>query len=432
MSLAQKRAIAANYARKKAYGGSGAYYKKTVRRVPRKKKASPLYRPVITKHGAYGFKEAGQDIGKAIGGALGAGLGYITGMGDYKYNITANSIMGGIYDPPELHNRSDRVVCIRHREYIADISSTTGFHLQSFEINPGLRTTFPWLSQVAEAFEEYRFTGLVFEYKTMCSDFSTTTAGSLGTAIMSTQYNVLSPNFSDKVSMNNYEFSNDSKPSLSFLHPIECKRSLNPVSELFVRTGDVTTGDLRLYDHGNFQIATQGMQNDSGVIGELWATYEVEFYKAKYIQGVGAELFSDHWTNTVGLSGAQPIGTNPVLHSGSNLGTSISGSNINQVLFPPDLSDGNYLVLYQITGTSAACVGPGFTFVNCTALNIWKNDTTSSINNSSTTTPVYIQSFILQITGQDASFTFSTGAQLPTSPTSMDLWISQVNGDISG
>lgn len=430
MSNAQRKAIAASYAAKnKRVTGRGAY-KTTTRKVVRRKRATPIYRTVRGR-GGYSFAQAGKDIGSSIGGALGYGLGSIFSSGDYKqrYAVTANSIMGGVYDPPELHNRSDRTVCVRHREFIGNINSSTDFTIQTFPINPGLKTSFPWLSQVAEAFEEYRFTGIVYEYKTMCSDFSTTTAGSLGTVIMSSQYNALSPPFTDKISMNNYEFSNDAKPSLSFYHPIECKKSLNPVSELFVRTGTPTIGDLRLYDHANFNIAVEGGQNDSGVIGELWATLECELYKPKFIAGVGSELLTDQWTGTVGISNTNPIGTAPTLVDGSNLGTSIALDNINAVQFPPLLSDGTFLIIYSIYGASTAVTGPAFSTSNCLVVNRWHSPVTSNINNSGTTTSVYIQSFVIQINDQNARFTFGTGT-LPTTPSSFDLWITQINGDI--
>lgn len=427
----KKKAIARNYAKRDGQPsmimGSGAYVKG--RPIVRRRAKAPLYRniassavkPMITGGGRYNFSSAGADLGKA----LGYGLDYILGRGDYT--VRANSIMGGVYDPPELHNRSDRTVCVRHREYITDISASSSFALQSYSIQPGLVSSLPWLSQMAQAFEEYRFTGIVFEYKTLSADYTTASSAALGYVIMATQYNVLNANFPDKITMENYEFANSGKPSVSFLHPVECKRSLNPVSELFVRTGAVTSGDLRLYDHGNFQIATGG-NSGSGIIGELWCTYEIEFYKPKLVAALGFNIPTDHFSSVTSIASTTPFGTATTPVSGSNAGTSILTGNT--LVFPTNDQDGIYMIIYSCSGGAGTVTGPATTFTNCKSLNLWKNDVAGVVTNSGTTSSIYIECFVVQITALDASFAWGT-ASYPSSPTSMDLWVTKINGGIA-
>lgn len=421
--VARKKAPARKYAKK----NSSMVNAKNYRAIPRRPRAAPMYKSVpgqvVTGSGKYGLRNAGQDIGRGVGHVLER----IFGSGDYA--IQANSIMGGVYNPPELHNRSDRTVCLRHREYICDINASTAFTLQSFPINPGMTATFPWLSQVAEAFEEYRFTGIVFEFKTLSADYTTASSAALGYIIMSTQYNVLNPPFTDKITMENYEFSNSAKPSETFLHPVECKRSLNPVSELFVRTGNVTSGDLRLYDHGNFQIATGG-NTGSGVLGELWCTFEVELYKPKLVTVVGSQYRTDHYISLPGnINNAAPIGI-PILQANSSLGTTITNSN-RTVNFPSSVANGNFLVVYTVFGTSTALSGPAFTYVNCTYRNVWLNDTAAQTWNTGSTSDKYIFAQVIDITAPNASFTIGAAGTLPSSPTGMDLWITQIDGDVN-
>lgn len=385
-------------------------------------RARPIPRaPAIKGHGKYTFSSAGSDIGRG----LGYGLDYIMGRGDYT--VRANSVMGGVYDPPELHNRSDRTVCIRHREYLGDISASAAFTLQSYSINPGLVNSFPWLSQVAEAFEEYRFTGIVFEFKTLSADYTTASSAALGYVIMSTQYNVLSPDFGDKITMENYEFSNSGKPSSTFLHPVECKRSLNPVSELFVRTGAVTTGDLRLYDHGKFQIATGG-NSGSGVLGELWCTFEVEFYKPKLISSLGTQLLADHWKFT-GASLESPLGaTTQVLQAGSNLGTIINGG---QITFPAAIEQGSFLITYSVVGgatTSVAPPVPPSTNSSCFFQPVWEASPQAYESTSNTTSKSIVLGLLI-IVATGAVVTFDTGHVVPLT-NSGDIWITQVNPNI--
>lgn len=370
----------------------------------------------------------GGPFGGIAGGALGQGLQslvkHITGFGDYT--IRANSIMGGTYDPPELHNNTSRTVCIRHREYIGDITASSAFTLQSYSINPGLFSTFPWLSQVGEAFEEYRFTGLVFEYKTLSADYTTASSAALGFVAMATQYNVLSPNFPDKKTMENYEFSNSGKPSETFIHPVECKRSLNPVSELFVRVDNPPTGDLRLYDHGNFQIATGG-NSGSGVLGELWCTFEIEFYKPKLISAEGDVLLTDHYYSP-GPTDAAPFGLARNYRAGSNLGTTItnSGTKIN---WPVSISAGTYLIVFNVIGSVVGVGRPGLTYVNCVPLNLFSDDSVSVIDNNGTSSAAYLMQTVLQVTGSGATLALA-GGTYPTSGTQMDLIITLINPNI--
>lgn len=422
------------YRKRPVVSGRGAY---AVR--PYRKKRMPIRR-YAKGHGGYGAR-----IGERIGSVAGSFLGdkaqelikYITGFGGYK--ITTNSLMGGLYDPPELHNRGRDTVVICHREYIMDITAASSFTLTSLAIQPGLVTTFPWLSSIAESFEEYRITGMIFEYKTLSADYTSASSAALGFVIMASQYNVYNPPFPDKKTMENYEFSNSAKPSDTFIHPIECKRALNPVGEMYVRTGAVTQGDLRLYDLANFQIATGG-NSGSGILGELWVTFEVEFYKPKLVSALGYELLSDHWQlPTTGVSGSAPFGTvgtaAPELVLGSNLGTTITaapGSVYRFLVWPNNISDGLYLVVITWLGTAAAITQPLTVPTNCTLQSYWYNDTVSNIGpTTGTTTNVLTLSYLVKITAMAASINFGVAGTLPTTVTNGDIWVTQVNGNIA-
>lgn len=408
-----------------------------------KKKANPsrvarrVPKTVVTGHGAYRKKYVPRSMGAQIGGHLGSMLGHgaqqlikhITGFGDYK--IQANSLMGGLYDPPELHNYSNRSVVIRHREYLTDIVASSAFTLKSYAINPGMNETFPWLSNVASNFEEYRITGMIFEYKTLSADYTGASSAALGFVAMATQYNVYNPPFDNKKVLENYEFSNSAKPSDSFIHPIECKKSLSPVSELFVRTGNVTQGDMRLYDLGNFQIATGG-NSGNGILGELWVTFEVEFFKPKLIATMGYDLLTDHWqalTNTA-LS-ASPLGTNGILATNSSLGTSINFST-QTISFPANVTDGDYMFNYYQQGSvGAVIVSPTIAVFNCVLKTQWANDSLNRvITPAGLNTTVYFTSFIVSVLGPNATVQFGVAGTLPSGTTTCDLYINQFNSAI--
>jgi hypothetical protein len=427
-TAAQKRAYAikmskARNNKKKTIKGKGAYYTKTYKKPYRPRK-------YISGKGDYATQggEIGQSLGRGLGGL--ADL-FISGKGDYQ--VKTNSLMGGIYLPAAMHGDGRQLTRVKHREYITDINAASAFTVQSFPINPGQIGTFPWLSQMAEAFEEYRIDGMIFEFKTLSADYTTAASAALGYVIMATEYNSTLPNFADKHVMNNYFFSNDGKPSESFCHPIECARNLNPLSELYVRTGSVPSGsDQRFYDLGNFQIATGG-NTGTGVVGELWCVYDIVFMKPKLIDSLGLQLLTDHYSLVAtNLQGSAPLGlTTPGQkpNAGSNLGTNIDPTG-KILTFPPNLADGTYLVEYLCKGTSAATTAPVVSGTNISFAQVWEGDTLTSVSNGGQTVTTYFQSFVGVISGPGALLTWGGAGGLPTSPTSADLWITQINGGI--
>lgn len=298
----------------------------------------------------------------------------IRGFGDYK--IAGNSIMRGGMTPPMITNSiSNGAVIIRHREYLRDIYNSVDFENTSFDLNPGITASFPWLSQMAMSFAQYRFRGLVFEFKTTSSDtvLSSAASTSLGTVVMATQYNALDAPFTNKFEMENWEYSVSTKPSLSCMHPVECAKSQTPVSLLWTRNGP-KAGDERLYDLGNFNIATVGMQGTAGTssIGELWCSYEVEFYKPQFIEDSSTQ-------SAIARQGMNPPTTgNPFGTLGPINTADFSGSNLSVIVTPstrrisiPDCIAKRMLVTYVLRWGIAATLTstPAWSnYVGCTPI----------------------------------------------------------------
>jgi len=406
--------------------GQGAY------RAEKSKKYYDRYR--ASKAASKDAWAAPDSVGAKIGGWLGHGaqslLKAITGFGDYK--VENNSLLMGGMSPPEVVNASQSGnAIIRHREYIGDINATKEFTVQTFPINPGMRDTFPWLAQVASSYECYRLRGMVFEFKSLSSDavLSSATSSALGAVIMATQYNSLSTTFNSKIQMENHEFANSSKPSCTFYHPVECKKSLNPVDELYIRDGDIPAdSDLRLYDLGKMSIATVGMQADSGVCGELWCTYEVElFHQRWYAPFI---VLTDKCQIT-GATQAAWFGTTISFVAGSSLGLNIGS---NTILFPAEVKTGKFLmhIKYVPTGGSTAIVAPTVTATSgCTLDVVWCAaagfDDNADGGNANLTATTFVVSRWITITAASALITFS-GGTLATS--FADLVITQVDADI--
>lgn len=333
-------------------------------RLARRPQSKPNRRPILgpmgqiagSAVGGYFGGPSGAIIGGVAGSAAGRALSVLTGVGDYRVKSNVFATGQGI---PSIRNaHKPGAVTIRHKEYLGDIvsSSVAGqFKIASYSINPALLNSFPWLSQIAQNYDEYEFDGLAYEFRSMSADALNSVNTALGTVIMATSYNVLNPNFASKAEMDAYEFSNSCRPSETMLHLIECAPQQNVLSELYTRAGAVPSGgDARFYDLGNFQIATSGMQGTNVVLGELWVTYQAAFFKPKMFSALG---LSDSYCR---FSGITYTNVNPLqgmtIDPNSTLALTVTLGGT--VTFPPLAVAQVYSILFTWSGTVAAVVVP--------------------------------------------------------------------------
>jgi len=316
------------------------------------------------------FSKIGNELFGAPGRTMGKGLASLVGFGDYK--VKSNSLMPDLggdvpstgYEGidmgllPPIINNEGRGVRLQRREYIGDIlapTPTTTFTVNSFPINPGLSGTFPWLSNLAVNFEQYRLHGCLFEFRTMSSDTVASTIG-MGSIVLATDYDAVDANFNNKQKMESSAYSMSAKPSQTVLHPIECAKAETIMNGLlFNRQGGVPSGkDARFYDLGNFQIAAVGLPSGAAgtAIGELWVTYDVEFFKPVLNDIVSADHYKLPSTitdvSTTGLYfGATASSLAPEV--GSNLGTTLSSATVTM----PANRTGTFMLLYQAKGAAS-------------------------------------------------------------------------------
>jgi len=275
------------------------------------------------------FQGIGENVGSWLMPAGGGGVGRKVGQwfanitGSGSYHLNRNSLLSTNGEQIPIFSRGGtNGTRIRHREYLQDITTPGAtFTNLSFSLNPGLPGSFPWLAQIAPNYEEYKFHGLIFEFKSTSADALNSTNTALGTVVLATEYDVLDSKFANKQQMEAYEFSVSTRPSCSTIHPVECDPRQNVMNELFVRQGSPPSGsDLRLYDVGLFQLATVGMQASAN-IGELWVSYDIEFFKPKLPVPLGAQIISAHYTGVP--TSSDPFGTS-LQKSGSSMTLTIS------------------------------------------------------------------------------------------------------------
>jgi len=241
-------------------------------------------------------------FGNTVKGAWNALLPLVRGSGDY-------TIDGNSQQVPQF--ASGRTFRISHREYIQDVESSIGFVNSTFPLNPANAACFPWLSNIALNFQEYIVHGMVFQFVSTSADALNSTNTALGTVIMGTDYNAANLPYASKQAAENAEFTVSCRPSMSLRHAIECDPHQSPIGELYIRTGaQPSDTDIRLYDLGRFQIATQGMQAASVNIGELWVTYQVALFKPRLFSALGRLSDAQYIASSavVALTQADPIG----------------------------------------------------------------------------------------------------------------------------
>lgn len=224
-------------------------------------------------------------LGSAAGHQLGALASRWMGFGDYT--VTKNSILTKSADAIPYMHKEDQGIVLRHKEFVGTVTSTTDFTVQyALPLNPGMNT-FPWLKDIAEKFQEYKFRGVVFHYIPASGAAISGTNSALGTVMLQTTYRPSDSNPSSKVEMLNEYCANEVIPSESVIHPIECDPKQNPFAVQFVRAVPVPAGESILnYDLGKTFIATQGQQAAGNYLGDVWVTYEVELMKPVYSSSV--------------------------------------------------------------------------------------------------------------------------------------------------
>lgn len=265
-----------------------------------------------------------------------------------------------------MHNDGQSVI-IRHKEYIGEIKGSIGFTVQgSYTLNPGNKVTFPWLSGIANSFQEYTIRGAVFHYVPSSGTAISSSSSALGTVMIQTTYRSTDSPPSNKQEVLNEYCANEVVPSEPLAHPIECDPKENPFNVQYVRSVSLPSGDSQLiYDLGTTYVCTSGQQG-TNVIGDLWLTYEVELRKPLMYSNVTSD-YQVMFANTSPASTAS-IFSNPTYLSATTWPITVAA---NTITFPVG-SVGTWQISIVITPTttfSSMAMNVAASSVNCQIVN---------------------------------------------------------------
>lgn len=234
-------------------------------------------------------------------GMSGSGL---YGRGLYGRGAYSNTLVEGGRPAMSVGAPNDETqdIVISHSEYLQDVygAPSANFFVENWQLNPALVENFPWLSQLAQNYEEYEFVQLLFTYKSTVDPSATNnTNGATGTLIMATNYNPTAPNFSTKEVMMQYHGANSGRVTDDHVHGVECDPSKNAGSaQKYTRSQPVVVGqDPKTFDLGNFQLAQVNLPSTffGQQIGELWVTYTVRLSKPRLFTSLCANSLETRW-----------------------------------------------------------------------------------------------------------------------------------------
>jgi hypothetical protein len=343
------------------------------KRIVKKKKPTKVGQFLRTAGGVVG----GYFGNATLGRNLGAGLSKIVGSGDYY--VGSN---GGLINTVPQFANVRSAMRIQHREYIGDIQSSVGFQNTSYSINPGMEALFPWLSSLADCFEEYILHGLVIYLQTTSATAVSSTNTALGVWGAVTVYDPTQSDFTTKSQCENYAGCQSGVPSACIMHMVECRRNSNVLNKMYIRTSSVSDSEnLKFYDYGKVQIFTQGSQAVS-TIGELWVSYDVEFFKPK-LPSSANDASADHFSLDF-VSTTNPLGSAlvPTANTGSNLGVVLAGSSSPSITIPADAPLGLYLffnIIYLPSGTGWTSPTLNLQYGDITFVEVFNSSTDSGV-----------------------------------------------------
>lgn len=267
-------------------------------------------------------------VGKFVKQQTSVGAAYATGQAGRAPRIT----------------RGQDFTRVQHRELVTNLTGTTAFTVaSSLAINPGLSATFPWLSIMANAFEEYRFNSLKVEY------FTRTGTNIPGSVILAPDYDAADVAPQSEQIASSYADSCEDAPWKDIVCTLPASRLNRADQNRFVRSGALGANqDIKLYDAATVHLCT--VDGTAVNWGKVWLSYDVTF-RIPQLNPAGNPPFGGSITGANTLTGANPLGLAPTTLAGGR-GFTVSAASV--ITFT---ALGDFVVGVQLIGTVISAIG---------------------------------------------------------------------------
>jgi hypothetical protein len=152
---------------------------------------------------------------------------------------------------------------------VSEITGSTTFDVAQFTMQPGFGQTFPWLSQISNTHQKYRFTSLKFTYVPLIG------TDQPGRITLVYAVDPLDPTPESKQEL--FQYPTSSETTVWTSNTIVIQQQPEP---LFTRASYVANTDLKTYDFGQVFVGISNTTS-TGVIGELFVEYTIELITPK-------------------------------------------------------------------------------------------------------------------------------------------------------
>jgi hypothetical protein len=243
----------------------------------------------------------------------------------------------------------DGVTRVRHREFIADVGSTAAlFDIQSFPLNPGLITTFPWLgSTVALGYESYLIKKIRICYETALS------TASVGAVMIAIDFDANDTPPTNKQQMMAYHNAVRSPVWTECCYTADTADLQKFGHQRYLRSGNPPANtDIKTYDVGNILVASYNAA--AGVLGEIYAEYDIELHTPQFDPFASIISKSARIIPATGVSRLLPFGSESFALTPKTGGLPSGASTLTIAISVP----GTYLVNIYFTGTVITDTAP--------------------------------------------------------------------------
>jgi hypothetical protein len=250
---------------------------------------------------------------------------------------------------PQIQSRGNATRIV-HSEYFANVSSaSTDYAVQKFACNPGVASMFPWLSQVAQRFETYKFKSLMIGYHTRAA------TSQVGTVGMVFDFSAEDPAPQSQLQALTYEDKSADSPWKEQSMRVNLLSGDKQPSR-YIRAGAPSgTYDIKTYDVGNCFIFTDGVASSTN-LGLLEVYYDVELYKPQTQTPVGGSFSTGG-----GVDKTHLVGTTTLFAGTADSIAPFVPSSTSSLTFDQHWQG---LVCVTFTGTGTTGGAPSYTITN--------------------------------------------------------------------
>jgi len=228
--------------------------------------------------------------------------GGMTTSAPVAYNVAVKK------SAPKFRSAQGKYI-VSNREFVTEVTGNTVFAVTEFTTQPGLATSFPWLSQIANTHQRYHVRKLTYTYVPLAA------TSERGRVILAFAIDPLDQTPISKSELFQYPTSTES--SIWSTN----KLVVNPMSRndtLFTRAGIVDDTDIKTYDLGKLFVGASNTADDTTKIGEIFVDYEIELSVPKPAKcpasltevtiTVATQLFGSTDGSSIPFAGSNVIG----------------------------------------------------------------------------------------------------------------------------